>query len=56
MNFLDADRLAGEDVTEVDLFVAETDAAAMGDDDGLVVEGIVDVGQPVIGACRGAYR
>ena len=47
MNFLNADSLAGEDRTEVDLFAAETDAAAIGDDDGLVVKGIIDIGNPL---------
>jgi hypothetical protein len=42
VNFLDADRLAGKDGAEVNLFVPQTDPAAMGDDDGFVVEGIVD--------------
>ncbi len=39
MDFLDADRLAGKDLAEVDLFVAQTDAAAASDHDGFVVEG-----------------
>ena len=45
MNFLDADSLSGEDLAEVDFFVAQTNAAAACDHDGFVVEGIVDVGQ-----------
>jgi hypothetical protein len=43
MNFLDADRLAGEDGAEVDLFAAQTDASAMSNHNGLVVEGVVDI-------------
>jgi hypothetical protein len=30
------------------LFVAQTHAATLGDDDGLVVEGIIDIGQSLI--------
>jgi len=37
VNFFDANRLAGKDGAEVDLFAAQTDAAAIGDDDGLVI-------------------
>jgi len=47
VNFFDADGLTSKDGAEVDLFVPQTDPAAIGDDDGLVVEGIVDVGSPV---------
>jgi len=49
VNFFDADSLAGKDRAEVDFFVAETDAAAAGDHDGLVVEGVVDVRQSGVG-------
>jgi hypothetical protein len=42
VNFFDADRLAGKDRDEVNLFVPQTDAAAMGDDNGLVVAGIIE--------------
>ena len=49
MNFFDADGLAGKDRTEVVFFVPHTDSPAIGDDDGLVVERIVDVGQSGIG-------
>jgi hypothetical protein len=52
MNFFDADRLASKDLAEVNLFVAHTDAAAAGDDDDLVVKGIVDIGQSGINARR----
>ena len=48
MDFLDADGLAGKDGAEVNLFAPEADASAVGDDDDLVVEGIVDVGQTAI--------
>ena len=53
MNFLDADRLAGKDGAEVNLFVPETDASAIGNHDELVVEGIIDVGQPLVSAGGG---
>ena len=52
MHFLDADRLAGEDGAEVNLFAPQTDAAAIGDDHDFVVEGI-DIGQALIGAGGG---
>jgi hypothetical protein len=45
VNFLDADGLAGENCAEVNLFAAQTDAAATRDHDGLVVKGVVDVGE-----------
>ena len=48
MNLFDADRLAGKDRAEINFFVSQTDATAMGDDDGLVVEGIVDIGQSLV--------
>ena len=35
------------------LFVSQTDAAAVGDHNDLVVEGIIDIGQSLIGADRG---
>jgi hypothetical protein len=44
-HFFDADSLAGKDRAEVNLFAAQTDASAIGDDNDLVVERIVDVGQ-----------
>ena len=53
MNLLDADRLAGKDGAEVNLFVTETDAATISDDHDSVVEGIVDIGQALIGAGGG---
>ncbi len=52
MNFFDADGLAGEDRAEVNLFAAQTDAATVGDDDDLVVERIIDIGQSFIEASR----
>ena len=51
VDFLDADGLAGEDLAEVNLFVPQTDASAVGDDD-LVMEGKVDVGQSAIRTSR----
>ena len=53
MNFFDADRLAGKDLAEVNLFAAQTDASAIGDDDDFVVEGIIDIRQSLVGAGRG---
>jgi hypothetical protein len=38
VHFLDTGRLAGRDSAEVNLFVTEGDAAAIGDDHDLVVE------------------
>jgi hypothetical protein len=52
VNFFNADRLAGKDLAEVDLFIAPTDAAAAGNDDDLVGKGIVDIGQARINARR----
>ena len=53
MNFFDADRLTGKDGAEVDLFAPQTDPAAIGDDNHFVVKGIIDIGQSLIGTCRG---
>jgi len=53
VNFLDADRLAGKDGAEVNLFVAQAEAAAIGDDNDFVVEGIIDIGQSRVGTGRG---
>jgi hypothetical protein len=50
VNFFDADGLAGEDRAEVNLFVPQTDAAAISDDNDLVVKGIIDSGQSLVGA------
>ena len=44
----DADGLAGKDLTEIDLLAVEADAAARGHGDGFVVEGIIEVRQPLI--------
>ena len=52
MNFFDAG-LAGEDGTEIDFFLAQAETCATGDDDGLIVQGIVDVGQSGVGTSRG---
>lgn len=48
---LDADGLTGEDCTEVDFIAAQTDSTATRDHDGLAVEWIVDIGQPLVGTC-----
>jgi hypothetical protein len=53
VNFFNADRLAGKDGAEVNFFAAQTDAAAMGDDNDFVVEGIVDIGQSLVDAGGG---
>jgi len=53
VNFFDADSLASKDRAEIDFFAAQTDAAAIGDDDDFIVEGIVDIGQSLISAGRG---
>jgi hypothetical protein len=50
---VNADSLAGEDLTEVDFFGAQTDSAATGNHDSFVVEGVVDVGQSLIEASGG---
>ena len=52
VNSFDADRLAGKDGAEVNLFVPQTDPAAIGHDNDLVVERVVDVGQSLVGAGR----
>ena len=49
MDFFDADGLTGEDLAEINFLAAQTDAAAAGDHDGFVVEGIVDVRQSGVG-------
>src|SRR5687767_5711429 len=58
IDLLDADRLAGEDLAQVDLEAVEADAPACGDGDGLVVEGIVELGQagrPMHRATKGTH-
>jgi len=52
VNLFDADGLPGKDLAEIDFLVSQTNAAAAGDHDGFVVEGIVDVGQPGVGTGR----
>jgi len=54
VNFLDADGLAGEDLAKVNLFAAQTDAAATGDHNSFVVQGIIDVRQSLVEAGRGS--
>src|SRR5690606_16707645 len=53
VGLLDADGLAGEDLAEIDLAPLVADATAGGDGDGFVVEGVVELGQAIIGAWRG---
>lgn len=42
MSFFSADSLPDEGLAEVDVFVPNADAATVGDDDGLAVEGLAD--------------
>ena len=44
----DADRLPGEDLAEINLFATKADAAAMRNDNGSVVEWVVDVRQSLV--------
>jgi hypothetical protein len=48
LHFLDADSLTSENRAEVDFFLAQTNAAAMCNDDGSVMEWIVDVRQSAV--------
>ena len=48
--FLNPDVLSGEHCAEIDLKVPETNAAALGDGDGSVVERVVQLVEPVIRA------
>src|SRR6266478_2558675 len=48
LGLFDAGGLAGKELTEIDLLAVDADAAARGHGDGLVVEGIVEVWQPLI--------
>jgi len=50
VDLFDCNHLAGKDLAQVDLAGVEADAAASGDDNGLVVEGVVELGQALIGA------
>ena len=45
MDLLDADRLSRKDLAEIDLFIAQTDAATASDHNGFIEEGIVDIRQ-----------
>jgi hypothetical protein len=56
VNFLDADGLSGKGLAEIDFLASQTDAAATGDHDGFVVEGIVDVRQSGVGTRGGGGR
>jgi hypothetical protein len=53
VNFFDTDGLASKDGAESDLFVAQTDAAAMDDDDDFIVDGRIDIGKSRIRSGRG---
>ena len=53
LHFFDTDCLTGEDGAEIDLLVPEADASAVGDDDGLVVERVIDIWQALVWTCRG---
>ena len=56
LHFLDADRLAGKDLAEVNLFATEADAAAMRNDNRSVVEWVVDVRQSLIRTRRSSQN
>jgi hypothetical protein len=47
VNFFDAARLAGKDRAEVNSFVSQTDASAIGDDNDLVLKGIINIPYPL---------
>jgi hypothetical protein len=55
VNFFDSDGVAGKDRAEINFLASETDAATVGHDDDLVVERIIDVRQPLIGAVRSGH-
>jgi hypothetical protein len=44
VDLLDAEPLSGEDDGDIDFLSMQADAVAGGDDDGLVVEGVVELG------------
>jgi hypothetical protein len=52
VHFFDANGLPGEDRAEIDFFLTQTDATAMRNHNGSVVERIVDVGQTLVDARR----
>ncbi len=56
VSLLDADALTGEDGAEIDLALFVANSAAGRDGYGLVMEGIVEVGQASIGAVRRAVE
>ena len=49
-DFFDPDVLTGKHRAQIDLAAPEADAAALGDGDGAVVEGVVQLVEPVIRA------
>src|SRR5207247_10192215 len=51
-HLLDPDILAGEDGAQMDLSAPEADAATLGDGDGSLVERVVKLAKPAIGAGR----
>ena len=53
VELLDADALAGEHGRDIDLLSMHADAAAGGDEDVAVVEGVCNVWQTVVGPVRG---
>ena len=53
VNFFDADGLASQGDAEIDLLAIKAQAAAVGDHDGLVVKGVVGIGNAMIGADGG---
>jgi hypothetical protein len=46
VNFFDANRLCSKDGAEINFFVSQTNAAIVGGNNGLVVEGIIITGRP----------
>ena len=53
VGLLDADGLSGEHGTEIDLALLVADTPAGGDDDGLVVKRIIELGRPREGRVDG---
>jgi hypothetical protein len=49
VHFFNAHGLPGKDLTEIDFLPAQTDTPSTGNHDGLIVQGIVDVRQSLVG-------
>jgi hypothetical protein len=52
-DLLDADGLAAEGSTEIDLAPTDTDSSAVGDDDGAIVQRVLELAEAAIRPCRG---